>query len=63
MNRTGRLLAGLATATAIAALVAVAAPALAQDSQGVTLLRDTEIEGILHQEADPIFTAAGLDAK
>jgi predicted Zn-dependent protease len=28
-----------------------------------TILRDTEIEEILHQDADPIFIAAGLDPK
>lgn len=37
------------------------APAWAQSAQrGPTLLRDTEIEEILHHEADPIFRAAGL---
>lgn len=36
-------------------------PAFAQVAQrGPTLLRDTEIEEILHREADPIFRAAGL---
>ena len=28
-----------------------------------SLILDTEIEDILHQEADPIFLAAGLDPK
>lgn len=36
--------------------------ALAQDS-GPSLIRDTEIEEILHHDADPIFAAAGLDPK
>jgi predicted Zn-dependent protease len=42
----------------------VSAPqvALAQDS-GPSLIRDTEIEEILHEDADPIFAAAGLDPK
>ena len=38
------------------------APALAQDAQ-TSIVRDTEIEDILHQENDPIFIAAGLDPK
>jgi len=47
-----------------AALMTPVAPALAQSSErGPSLLRDTEIEEILHQEADPIFTAAGLNPK
>lgn len=38
--------------------------ALAQSSdRGPTLLRDTEIEEILHREADPIYAAAGLNPK
>jgi len=40
-----------------------AAPARAQDDGGVSIIRDTEIEAILHQDADPIFVAAGLDPK
>ncbi|WP_091738247.1 M48 family metalloprotease [Phenylobacterium immobile] len=42
-------------------LVQSAAPAFAQESQ--SLIRDTEIEEILHREADPILTAAGIDPK
>jgi len=38
-----------------------ALPARAQD--GLSLLRDTEIEAILHHEADPIFEAAGFEPK
>jgi len=38
-----------------------ALPARAQD--GVSLLRDTEIEEILHKDAAPLFEAAGLDSK
>jgi predicted Zn-dependent protease len=38
-----------------------AAPVLAADS--VSLLRDTEIEEILHEQSDPIFRAAGLNPK
>ena len=37
--------------------------AWAQDEDAVTILRDTEIEEILHQDTDPVFVAAGLDPK
>ena len=39
--------------------------AFAQDGGDgpVALIRDTEIEEILHQDADPIFTAAGINPK
>src|SRR5689334_4174344 len=37
--------------------------AAAQSSEPETLIRDTEIEEILHKDADPIFTAAGIDPK
>ncbi|MBI5941884.1 MAG: M48 family metallopeptidase [Caulobacterales bacterium] len=45
-----------------ATLMAQAAPAFAQE-RGPTLLRDTEIEEILHRESDPLFVAAGLNPK
>jgi predicted Zn-dependent protease len=56
-----------AAVTAVA-LLAVAnslyAPvARAQDDDQETLIRDTEVEEILHLEADPIYIAAGLDPK
>ncbi len=35
--------------------------AFAQDSGGVSVIRDTEIEEILHQDSDPVFVAAGLN--
>lgn len=37
--------------------------ARADTTPAISLIRDTEIEAILHQDADPIFTAAGLDPK
>jgi len=47
--------------------VATAAPAAyAQEGDGapaISIIRDTEIEAILHKDADPAFTAAGLDPK
>ena len=42
-------------------LIASAQPARAQE--GESLIRDTEIEEILHQDADPIFAAAGINPK
>ena len=45
-----------------AALMTPVAPALAEQ-RAPTLLRDTEIEAILHREADPIYAAAGLNPK
>src|SRR5690606_14039921 len=38
-------------------------PVRAQGGGGISLIRDTEIEEILHREADPIFAAAGLNPK
>ena len=51
-----------ALAFSVAVLAGCASSALAQDAP-VSIVRDTEIEAILHQEADPIFIAAGLDPK
>ncbi len=50
--------------TALACVVAVspATRAFAQD-RGISIIRDTEIEEILHEDGDPIFVAAGLDPK
>jgi predicted Zn-dependent protease len=47
------------------ALLSPAAVVHAQDSNGPSfnILRDTEIEAILHHELDPVFVAAGLDPK
>lgn len=45
-----------------AGLTLPAAPAAAQ-GEAISLLRDTEIEAILHDDAAPLFDAAGLDAK
>jgi predicted Zn-dependent protease len=46
-----------------ALLLTPTARAMAQDQGGVSIIRDTEIEEILHEDADPIFVAAGLDPK
>jgi predicted Zn-dependent protease len=49
-------------ATISATLLLQPGLAAAQDS-GETLIRDTEIEEIIHHDADPILRAAGIDAK
>ncbi|MDB5438349.1 MAG: peptidase Ste24p [Caulobacteraceae bacterium] len=62
---TARPLARLVSLGVVASLFALptvsAQAQSAGDLQG--LLRDTEIEAILHQDADPLFVAAGLDPK
>ncbi len=51
-------------ALAVAGMVlAPVSRAIAADDPGLSIIRDTEIEEILHEEADPIFVAAGLDPK
>ncbi len=57
-KRAGSALSALAL---LAAVLTPVAPAHAQD--GPSLIRDTEIEEILHRDADPIYAAAGLDPK
>ncbi len=62
-NGVGGALSGLAL---FASLLAPVSAAFAQEPDGgptVSLIRDTEIEAILHKDADPIFAAAGLDPK
>ena len=56
-----RLAASLMAVSALGSLYAPMARAQSDDSE--TILRDTEIEEILHKDTDPIFTAAGLDPK
>lgn len=53
------VIAGLAAASLV---LTASLPALAQEDR-VSLLRDTEIEEILHAEADPLIVAAGLTPK
>jgi predicted Zn-dependent protease len=53
----------LGRAVMAAAILLPTAPSFAQQEPGVSIIRDTEIEEILHHEADPIFVAAGLDPK
>lgn len=54
-----RALCSVTVVTALA--LSIWAPAAAQE--GPSLIRDTEIEEILHRDADPIFEAAGLDPR
>ncbi|HJV41856.1 M48 family metallopeptidase [Caulobacter sp.] len=62
-GRAGRRLGvALSALSILASGVSVPQIALAQDD-GVSLIRDTEIEEILHHDADPIFAAAGLDPR
>ncbi len=41
----------------------VPAPRAQDDGDSTSLIRDTEIEEILHQDADPIFIAAGINPR
>jgi predicted Zn-dependent protease len=53
----------IAMAASVAlSLVLQAMPARAQE-EPMTLIRDTEIEQILHDDAQPLYAAAGLDSK
>lgn len=59
----GARLARLAATAGILAVSVTAPIARAQDSSGINLIRDTEVEETLHVDADPIFVAAGLNPK
>ncbi|WP_454760082.1 M48 family metalloprotease [Caulobacter segnis] len=63
-SRSGHAGKTLGVALSALAVFASGVPqvARAQDG-GPSLIRDTEIEEILHHDSDPIFAAAGLDAK
>ena len=54
LSRNAKRLVG--AATAVGFVLAAAAPASAQSA-----IRDTEIEGIIHEWSDPVFTAMGLE--
>lgn len=53
----------LALAIALAASFVLRPGVVFAQQQGESLIRDTEIEEILHRDADPLFTAAGIDPK
>lgn len=62
MNSRFRSVSRFAVAIGLASsLLATATPAFAQE--GESLIRDTEIEEILHKDADPILVAAGIEPK
>jgi predicted Zn-dependent protease len=46
---------------AVAASLALQTPQAVAQDEGVSLIRDTEIEDILHKDAAPILTAAGIN--
>ena len=58
MGRGGR-----AVATSLAALGLAAGLFASSFAQAQSLIRDTEIEEILHEQADPLFVASGLNPK
>lgn len=49
--------------TAVALAAGLAAPALAQQGRAISMIRDTEIEEILRDQATPVFEAAGLNPR
>ncbi len=59
-GRTAAVLGALATALAPVAAGAQEGP---NHNAGPQIIRDTEVEEIIHQEADPVFIAAGLNPK
>jgi predicted Zn-dependent protease len=62
MAASARSVSRIALALTLAASF-VLRPGLAAAQEGESLIRDTEIEEILHKDADPIFLAAGIDPK
>ncbi|HEX3917756.1 MAG TPA: M48 family metalloprotease [Caulobacteraceae bacterium] len=57
-----RLRAGIGALAATCALLSPVTAARAQEPQ-LNIVRDTEIEEILHHEMDPVFAAANMDPK
>lgn len=53
--------AGVGAFAAACALVVPTAAVHAQDQERLNIVRDTEIEEILHHEMDPVFAAANID--
>ena len=51
----------LVLTTVCAVAILAPPPPSARADEGLNLVRDTEVEEILHEEADPIFRAAGLN--
>jgi len=61
MITIARLSSALARATAFAASAIMALTPAATAQQGVSLIRDTEIEGVMREYTDPLLDAAGLN--
>jgi predicted Zn-dependent protease len=61
MAAPARSVSRIALALAVAASLVVRPGLAAAQDRGETLIRDTEIEEILHKDAEPIFRAAGID--
>ena len=61
-RRRARIGAVAGMAAMASAVLAPISPARAQDAP-IQLIRDTEVEAILHKDADPILRAAGIDPK
>ena len=61
MLSPGRSITRLVLAMTAAAALIVSPTLAAAQEDGETLIRDTEIEAILHDDAAPIFKAAGID--
>jgi predicted Zn-dependent protease len=61
MASPARSITRIVVAVAVAATLVVRPGLAAAQEDGETLIRDTEIEEILHNDAAPIFKAAGID--
>lgn len=57
-----RLISRIGMVCALVASLALGPSPAAAQSDGLSLIRDTEIEAILRKKSEPIFHAAGLDA-
>ena len=62
-SRGAPLRIAMAAVIAVAGLLGRPAPARAQDDGSLSLIRDTEIEDILREDAKPLFEAAGVESK
>ena len=61
MTRLPRVASRVATRILVSATAAVAVLAAAGSASAQSLIRDTEIEGIIHDWSEPVFVAMGLD--
>ena len=61
MTRLPRVAKGVASRILVSAIATVAVLAAAGSASAQSLIRDTEIEGIIHEWSEPVFVAMGLD--